>query len=87
LLPPSEAIAIWEKSSGLSVDPQHFKWWRIFASLKGLAIWISSTENFQNGESQASILALAGWMMTDRQNRILLDYLSVHSKHEFGGDL
>ncbi|MDB4150754.1 phosphotransferase family protein [Pseudomonadales bacterium] len=87
LLPPSEAIAIWEKSSGLRVDPQHFTWWRVFASLKGLAIWISSTENFQNGESQAAILAMAGWMMTDRQNRILLDYLSVHSKHEFGGDL
>ena len=87
LLPPNQAIAIWEKSSGMRVDRKQFIWWRIFAALKGVAIWISSTENFQNGESQAAILAMAGWMMTDRQNRILLDYLSSHSSHKYGAEI
>jgi aminoglycoside phosphotransferase (APT) family kinase protein len=87
LLPHAEAIEIWEKSSGLEVDFDEFRWWRIFASLKALAIWISSSEDFQNGESKDAILAMAGWVMTDRQNRILLDYLSPHSTHEMSGSL
>jgi hypothetical protein len=52
------------------------KWWRIFASVKAVAIWISSSENFEKGEGKDSILAMAGWVMTDRQNRILLNYFA-----------
>ena len=44
-------------------------------ALKAIAIWISSSENFEKGESKDSILAMAGWVMTDRQSRILLGYL------------
>ncbi len=85
LLPRDEAIRIWEAASGLKVDRDAFKWWRVFASIKALAIWVSSSEDFHNGQSKETILAMAGWVMEDRQNRILLDYLSPHSKNEFGG--
>ncbi len=85
LLPHREAVDIWEETSGLKVDMEAFRWWRIFASIKGIAIWISSSENFQNGAGKDSILAMAGWAMTDRQNRILLDYLSPHSANRFAG--
>ena len=85
LLPHDEAIAIWEKASGLECDPVVFRWWRIFVAVKAVAIWISSSEDFHRGASKEAILAYAGWVMTDRQNRILLDYLSPHSRHEFGG--
>jgi aminoglycoside phosphotransferase (APT) family kinase protein len=76
LMPCDEAIAIWESASGLTCDRNAFHWWRIFVALKALAIWISSTEDFHAGESKDSILAMAGWVMSDRQNRILLDYFS-----------
>ena len=87
LLPHHEALNIWEEHSGLSVDLEVFRWWRVFASLKALAIWISSSEDFQNGESKDTILALAGWVMSSRQNRILLDYLSPHAASELAGAL
>ena len=87
LLPHQEAIRVWEASSGLRCDPATFAWWRVFASVKGLAIWISSSEDFQNGASKEAILAYAGWVMTERQNRILLDYLSPLSTREFGGPI
>ncbi len=83
LLPRHEAIAIWEHASGLKVDRQVFRWWQVFASLKGLAIWISSTEDFVNGSSKEPILAMAGWVMTDRQNRILVDRLHPGSAHRY----
>ena len=74
-----EAIAIWEQASAMTVDRTTFRWWQIFASLKGLAIWISSTEDFVNGSTKEPILAVAGWLMSDRQNRILVDRLHPQS--------
>ncbi len=82
LLPHDDAIAIWQETSGLELDPVAFHWWRVFVSVKGIAIWISSSEDFENGEGKDAILATAGWVMTDRQNRILLDYLASGSTDE-----
>ncbi|NIP16608.1 MAG: phosphotransferase [Pseudomonadales bacterium] len=83
LLPREQAIRVWEEASGLTVDRAAFRWWQVFASYKGLAIWISSTEDFVNGASKEPILAVAGWLMTDRQNRILVDRLSPGSEHAY----
>lgn len=83
LLPHAEAVRLWEEASGLTVDPEVFHWWQIFASIKGIGIWLSSSEDFHSGASKAPILAVAGWLMTDRQQRILADYLSPHSPHRF----
>jgi aminoglycoside phosphotransferase (APT) family kinase protein len=87
LLPREHAIRVWERASGLGVDRQAFRWWQVFASLKAVAIWISSTEDFFNGESKEPILALAGWVMTDRQNRILVDRLHPDSPHQYAEPL
>jgi aminoglycoside phosphotransferase (APT) family kinase protein len=87
LLPREQAIRVWEAASGMAVDRQAFRWWQVFASLKAVAIWISSTEDFFNGESKEPILALAGWVMTDRQNRILVDRLHPASTHRYAEPL
>ena len=76
LISHGQAIQTWCEASGLSCNDEALKWWRIFASVKAVAIWISSSENFEKGEGKDSILAMAGWVMTDRQNRILLNYLA-----------
>ena len=83
LLPRAEALAIWERASGLSVDRQAFRWWQIFASVKAIAIWISSAEDYVNGTTKEPILAYAGWPLIDRQNRILLDHLSPESQYRY----
>ena len=83
MLPRLDAIQIFEKASGLKVDLEVFRWWEVFASLKGLGIWISSTEDFHNGKSKEPILAMAGWLMTDRQNRILIDRISPNSQRKY----
>lgn len=75
LLPRAEALRLWEAASGGEADHAALRWWQVFASLKGLAIWISSTEDFARGESKEPILAVAGWIMSDRHNRILVDRL------------
>jgi len=81
LLPHREAARHWEAGSGMKIDHEAFRWWRVFAAVKGIGIWISSTEDFYRGATKLPILAMAGWLMTDRQERILTDYLSPHSPH------
>lgn len=76
LMPHAKAIDIWQKASGLDFEETSFHWWRVFNAVKAIAIWISSSEDFESGESKDAILAYAGWVMTDRHNHILLDYLS-----------
>lgn len=83
LLPHKEAVRHWEAASGLDLDPQAFRWWQIFAAVKGIGIWISSSEDYHNGATKDPILAMAGWLMTDREQQILVDYLSPHSSHRF----
>lgn len=83
LVPQAEAIGYWEDASGMSVDPEAFQWWRVFVALKGLAIWISSSEAFHQGPTKNFAYALAGWLAADRHQQILLDYLSPHSRRHF----
>lgn len=83
LLPRRDAIDHWERASGLLFDAQAFRWWQVFAAFKGLAIWISSCRDYADGEHNEPIIALAGWFMSDRHNRILVDYLSPRAKGRY----
>lgn len=75
MLPREEAIAIWERTSGLTVDPVAFAWWELFASVKGQAIWISSAKEYRAGGLKDPVLGLSGWYTARRQDVILADRL------------
>ncbi|MCB1546169.1 MAG: phosphotransferase family protein, partial [Rhodoblastus sp.] len=62
MLPKDEAIAIWEEASGLTVDADALRWWELLACLKGQAIWISATKEYQTGATRDPLMALTGWM-------------------------
>ena len=47
----AEAIRHWEVASGLTVDPAALRWWRVYAQLMGLAIWISSAAEVASGRN------------------------------------
>jgi aminoglycoside phosphotransferase (APT) family kinase protein len=71
----AEAIAIWERASGLKVDPAAFAWWELFASVKGQAIWISSAKEYRDGGYADPILGFSGWYTARRQDEILAEQL------------
>jgi len=75
MVPTSQALAIWKKASGLEVDPRALEWWRVFAAVKGMAIWISSAKEFVQGNNLDPILAFAGWLPASQHERILLKLL------------
>lgn len=77
MVPKAQAIAIWEKASGLKVDPVAFAWWELFASVKGQAIWISSANEYRKGGFKDPVLGLSGWYTARRQDVILADRLAA----------
>lgn len=75
LIDRDRAIAIWSETSGIDVDPEALKWWEIFACIKGLAIWISSSFEYQQAKNQDPIMIVSGWFCTDVHTRVLLDLI------------
>ena len=72
----ADAVAIWEDTSGLTVDPAALAWWRLFASVKAQAIWISSAKAWRDGGMTEPILAFSGWFTARRQDQILASHLA-----------
>jgi aminoglycoside phosphotransferase (APT) family kinase protein len=83
LLPHRQAIDLWIRSSGLKVDRVAFRLWQIFAAFKALSIWSLSAKRFVEGNVKRPTMARIGWLLSDRQQRILLDYLSPFCTRQF----
>ncbi|MBO6635253.1 phosphotransferase family protein [Parvibaculum sp.] len=75
-----EAFRIWEEASGMKIDPVRLRWWEIFNSLKGLAIWISAGKEYQTGANRDPVLAFSSWYCTDVHDRVLAKRLAALSK-------
>jgi aminoglycoside phosphotransferase (APT) family kinase protein len=75
MLKRDEAVAVWERASGLKVDPLALRWWAMFASFKGLAIWISSAKEFQAGTNTDPVMAFSGLYCLPFHNKRLADML------------
>jgi aminoglycoside phosphotransferase (APT) family kinase protein len=75
LLPRERAIAVWERASGLRADPEDLRWWEVFSSVKGLAIWISGAKEFSSGTNADPVLGFTGWWLANAQDRAMLETL------------
>ena len=76
LVARGEALRIWEEASGLKADPKALAWWEIFASLKGLAIWISAACEYAEGRNTDPVNAFSGWYCHAFHNKVLAERLS-----------
>ena len=77
LIPRAEAIALWEVASGCRFDEAAFAWWEMFATFKGLAIWISSARSYADGKNTDPILAFSGWYPKVCADQLLAARLSA----------
>ncbi|WP_310496283.1 phosphotransferase family protein [Sandarakinorhabdus sp.] len=59
-LPLADAHRVWERASGLTVDPEALLWWRMFAQVMGAVIWISAAREVIDGRSHDPVHAFAG---------------------------
>lgn len=71
LIDRAEAITLWERASGLRFDEAAFKWWEMFATVKGMAIWITSGHANTSGINTDPVLAFSSWYPKTLGNHVL----------------
>lgn len=72
-----EALAEWERASGLDHDPEALRWWGLFCHVKAIAIWVTGAHEFATGRTDDLMLAFLGWLSCGAQERWMLDDLGV----------
>ena len=70
-----QAIDWWELASGLRADPAALHWWELFSCVKGQAIWLTAARTLERGANRDLIMAIAAWMMTNSQDRAILELM------------
>jgi aminoglycoside phosphotransferase (APT) family kinase protein len=75
LLPREQAVAIWERASGLKADEAALHWWELFNCVKGQGIWISSAKAWADGGNRDPILIFSSWRMLNMQDRAALELM------------
>jgi aminoglycoside phosphotransferase (APT) family kinase protein len=75
LVPQAEAVAIWERASGLTADPAAVGWWTLFNCVKGQGIWVGSARAFIDGGNTEPILIYAAWWLLNAQDRAMLELM------------
>ena len=77
MLPRDEAIAIWERASGLKAEPEALGWWELFNAVKGMGIWISAAREFRDGGFKDPMLGISGWYTARRHDQIIAGRLAA----------
>ena len=75
LVPDAQAIAIWERASGLTADPAALHWWTLFNCVKGQGIWVGSAAAFTKGGNKAPIMIYPAWWLINAQDRAMLQVM------------
>jgi aminoglycoside phosphotransferase (APT) family kinase protein len=79
MLPRDNAISEWEAASGQTFDEASYRWWSLFANVKGMAIWISSAKSYSSGGNIDPVLGFSGWFAVTEHNRIIARRLAEAS--------
>ena len=72
---PEQAVAIWERASGLKADPAALHWWILFNCVKGQGIWVGSAAAFNRGGNRAPIMVYPAWWLINAQDRAMLQVM------------
>jgi aminoglycoside phosphotransferase (APT) family kinase protein len=72
LAPQADAVAIWQRASGLAADPAALHWWTLFNCVKGQAIWVGSAAAFIKGGNREPIMIYPAWWLLNAQDRAIL---------------
>lgn len=75
LVPKAQAVALWQRSSGLRASEPDLHWWELFSCVKAQAIWLGSARAVQRDGSHDLMLVAAAWMLGNSQERAMLELM------------
>ena len=70
-----EGHRIWERTSGLAVDPDGYRWWQVFSHVKAQSIWLTGARNFADGKTEETMLAGIAATLLAVEDRQLIELL------------
>lgn len=73
IAPREEVIAVWERASGLTADPDRLRWYELFSSVKAQALWVSAANVWNTSENKDVILGYASWWLQNTQDKAMLE--------------
>jgi aminoglycoside phosphotransferase (APT) family kinase protein len=76
-LDPAEALAEWEATSGLRVEPETLRWWQLFTHVKASAIWSTAAHEFASGRTDELMFATMGWRNIGSQEKWAIEDMGV----------
>ena len=63
------------KPARRKADPAALRWWELFNTVKGQAIWLAAGKEFIAGDNRDPVLAVPGLIMANSQDRAALELL------------
>jgi aminoglycoside phosphotransferase (APT) family kinase protein len=78
LAPLEIAIAQWERASGMVVDQEALRWWRLFSTVKCQGLWASGAAGWRSGLTPDMVMVMAAWSCGathEREALELMDHL------------
>jgi aminoglycoside phosphotransferase (APT) family kinase protein len=76
-LDPVDAMAEWQTTSGLRVEPEALRWWQLFTHVKAAAIWATAAHEFAAGRTDELMFATMGWRNIGSQEKWAIEDLGV----------
>ncbi|WPB96108.1 phosphotransferase family protein [Streptomyces malaysiensis] len=83
LISYADAVAAWQEASQIEIDGDALRWWQVMCAFKALGIWTLAGSHFTRGDPKRPADARMGWVLAERQHRILADLLSPDSRHVY----
>ncbi|ADZ90133.1 phosphotransferase family protein [Marinomonas mediterranea] len=72
-----EAIAAWESTSGIKVDPKALDWWRLFSWVKSTSLFSAGGYHFIHDKETSVIPAISAWMAIHHSEKAMLTLMGV----------
>jgi aminoglycoside phosphotransferase (APT) family kinase protein len=66
------AREIYRRETGHAIQARDLLWWRLFSTIKGMAIWVSSAQRAQSGVNDDPLMVMIGWFAIDKQRREII---------------
>ena len=79
MLDRQDAIAIWEKTSGLHANPIALRWWEIFSNVKLAIALANGGVEYRDGTNSNPQLVVAAWHTFNVAQRTLASLLSIQN--------
>ncbi len=77
MIPQHAALALWSATSGIPLNRDSLRWWSLFSTIKGTAIWTSAGREFATGRNTDPVNLFPAWLCNSADEDAMLSLLEA----------